>query len=194
MYVGSGLLWSRMCQGRSPYPSSRHRPSRGDIIAPSWSWVSFDRPIQFHTLYSSTSRESLNVTSYIDFHSEAPANNTYGEVRVGWIRMAAPLLSLITLDDQDPLGLGCDPWTRPWNSYAYEFAQPDIDVFVETCVDYPEDSASEILALPICCSNVRYPAGHLPVPPFQQTITDLSLGYGANGMGGLARLGRSPNP
>lgn len=151
--VGSGLLWSRVCQGRSLYASSRHRPSRGDIVAPSWSWVSFDGPIQFHTLYSSTSRESIDMTSYIDFHVEAPANNTYGEVRVGWIRIAAPLLLLITLDNQDPLGLGCDPWTRPWSSYAYEFAHPDIDVFVETCLDYPEDSAGEVLALPICCSN-----------------------------------------
>jgi hypothetical protein len=60
--------------------------------APSWSWASLDGRSSMSFLFRTNKQKEF--ARLIDSHMELKGNNPFGEVKSGWIKLQAPLLSL----------------------------------------------------------------------------------------------------
>jgi Heterokaryon incompatibility protein (HET) len=82
-----GLAWERV-RRREGWEA----PISQTYIAPSWSWASHSGDLMFR--FANGSSRWRAIARALDYHIELKTQNPYGELKDGWIRIEAPLVSL----------------------------------------------------------------------------------------------------
>lgn len=91
-----GLLWCRAQED--------HLLTNEDYRAPSWSWASVDGPINFlvYNFYDRCSWKNMMANfeltaTYVDSFLEPTAEDRYGGIKSGWMKLKAPLFPITSV-------------------------------------------------------------------------------------------------